>query len=106
MNINNKTRKILNVNQNDLIRYMTGLSRNRHITTTSKLLKNFNINDLYFYMKLIFVKNLKNNSICYRIFNYLLYSDYKNNTCSFIKEFKTICYNLNLDEDYVINNIE
>jgi hypothetical protein len=56
-------------------------------------------------MKLIFVKNLENNSICSRIFYHLLNSVYKNNTSSFIKELKTICDNSNPDEDYVINNI-
>ncbi len=35
MNINNKTRKILNFNENNLIRYISGLSRNSHITKIS-----------------------------------------------------------------------
>ena len=48
MNINKKTRNILNVEQIDLIRYMTGLSRNSHISKTTKILKLMIINDLYY----------------------------------------------------------
>ena len=53
----------MNVMQNDIIRYITGLSRNSHISKTTKILKLFNIQDLYYYMKLIFTKNLKNNNL-------------------------------------------
>ena len=70
MTINKKTLKSLNIAQNDLIRYMTGLSRNSHISNTLKILKLFNIFELYIYMKLIFVKNLKSNFICTSIFNF------------------------------------
>ena len=56
-------------------------------------------------MKLIFVKNLKNNSICQRIFNNLLNVKHKDNTKSFIKEFKDICNILELNYTDVINNI-
>ncbi len=37
MTINKKTLKTLNIAQNDLIRYMTGLSRNSHIYNTLKI---------------------------------------------------------------------
>ena len=90
MNINKKTLNMLNISQNNIIRYMTGLSRN--ITTTTKILNLFNIHDLYLYMKLIFIKNLKNNIICLKIFNYLLDADYKNNTNSFIRDFRSISF--------------
>ena len=50
-----------------------------------------NIQDLYRYMKLIFVKNVKNNSICNDIFKYILNANFKNNTKSFIKDFVSIC---------------
>jgi hypothetical protein len=63
MNLNKKTLKTINIGQNDIVRYITGLSRNSHISNTLKILKLFNINDLYYYMKLIFVKNLKSNYI-------------------------------------------
>jgi hypothetical protein len=48
-------------------------------------------------MKLIFVKNLINNNLCKKIFNYLLLSKYKNNTKSFIKEFMDVCKLMNLN---------
>ena len=72
MSINKSTLKNMNIAQNDLIRYMTGLSRNSHISNTLKILKLFNIFELYTYMKLIFVKNLKSSIICKSIFDYLL----------------------------------
>ena len=105
MNINNKTLKSINIAQNDIIRYMTGLSRNSHISNTLKILKIFNIYELYIYMKLIFVKNLRSNKICASIFNYLLSTNFKKTTLSFIREFNTICSKLNLDSSFVINNI-
>ena len=104
INLNKKTLNILNIGQNDIVRYITGLSRNSHISSTLKILKLFNINDLYFYMKLIFIKNLKSNHICNYIFNFLLTSNYKNNTLSFIKDFKTICVKLNESMFFVAAN--
>ena len=56
MTLNKKTLKTLNINQNNIIRYFTGLSRNSHITILTKILKFFNIHDLYYYMKLVFLK--------------------------------------------------
>ena len=105
MTINKKTLKSLNIAQNDLIRYMTGLSRNSHISNTLKILKLFNIFELYIYMKLIFVKNLKSNFICTSIFNFLLLENQKSCSLSFMKEFRIICAQLNLDVTYVIENI-
>ena len=84
---------------------MTGLSRNSHISNSLRILKLFNIFDLYTYMKIIFVKNLHSNSICKYIFNYLLTQNQKPRSLSFMKEFKIICINLDLDTGYVINNI-
>ena len=105
MTLNKKTIQMLNINQNNIIRYFTGLSRNSHISNVTKILKLFNMKDLYFYMKLVFIKNLKNNSICTRIFDYLLISNYRSNTISFIKDFDLICDTLELDEDFIIKNI-
>ena len=56
-------------------------------------------------MKLIFVKNLKSNYICNSIFNYLLISNYKTNTLSFIKEFNILCERLNESMVYFADNI-
>jgi glutaredoxin-related protein len=62
----------MNVSQNSIIIYMTGLSRKSHVSNTRKILKIMSINDLYKYMKLNFVKNLKNTNICNEIFKHLL----------------------------------
>ena len=105
MSINKKSLKTMNIAQNDLIRYMTGLSRNSHISDTLRILKIFNIFELYSYMKLIFVKNMKSNSICKTIFNYLLLEHQKPRSLSFMKEFKTICNKLEIDVNYAIENI-
>jgi hypothetical protein len=105
MQINKKTLSSMNLSQNSIIRFMTGLSKNSHISNTRKILKIMNIEELYIYMKLIFIKNLKNNSICLKIFNHLLIIKYKKNTKSFIKDFKNTCNILQMDSQNVINNI-
>ena len=51
---------------------MTGISKHCHISEVLEILKIFKIEDLNVYMKLIFVKNLKNSEICNDIFNFLL----------------------------------
>ncbi len=56
-------------------------------------------------MKLIFVKDLRSNKMCASVFNYLLSTNNKKTTLSFIREFNTICSKLNLDSSFVINNI-
>ena len=57
---------------------MTGLSKHSHISDVLKLLKLFKIQELYHYMKLVFVKNLTNNITGKKIFEYLLECHYKN----------------------------
>jgi hypothetical protein len=105
LSVNKKTLLKMNVSQNNIIRYITGLSKNSHVSNTRRILKILSINELYSYMKLIFVKNLNNNNLCKKIFNYLLSSKYKNNTKSFIKEFMDVCKEISLDHKYVIDNI-
>jgi hypothetical protein len=75
----------MNVNQNNIIRFMTGLSKNSHISNTRRILKLLSINELNDYMKLIFIKNLKYSKICNDIHNYLLNQNYKNNTKVLLK---------------------
>ena len=70
----------MNVSQNNIIRFTTGLSKNSHMSNTRNVLKIMNIQDLFKYMKLIFVKNVKNNSFCnLKIFKYILNANFKNN---------------------------
>ena len=104
MNIDKKTLKTLNIAQNDVIRYMTVLSRNSHISDTLRILRVFKMFALYLYMKLFFVKILKSNIICKAIFNHLLVVNHKR-SLSFMKEFKLICVKLDLEIIYVIENI-
>ncbi len=73
---------------------MTGLSRNSHNSNTRKILRILSIEELFKYMKLIFVKNLLNNKLCSDIFKLLLTTNYRNNSTSFIKNFKDICNEL------------
>ena len=57
-------------------------------------------------MKLVFVKNLKTNIICKAIFNHSLIVNHKPRLLSsFMKEFKLICVKLELEINYVIENI-
>jgi hypothetical protein len=107
MNLNKKTINTLNLNQNNIVRYMTGLSKYSHVSIVLKALKLFSFQELYHYMKFIFVKNLKNNNICSKIFEYLQTSSYRNRpgTKSFIKNFKNACIFINQKESYVIENI-
>jgi hypothetical protein len=107
MNLNKKTINTLNLNQNTIVRYMTGLSKHSHVSIVLKALKLFSFQELYHYMKFIFVKNLKNNNICSKIFEYLQTSSYRNrpDTKSFIKDFKNACLFINQKESYVIENI-
>ena len=103
--LNKKTINCLNMKQNNIIRYMTGLSKNSHVSGTRNILKIMNIVDLRKYMKLIFVKNVKNNDICYNIFKPMLNLTLKNNTKSFMKDFENICKELNLSKQQVVENI-
>ena len=48
----------LNLMQNSIVRYMTGLSKHSHISIVLKALKLFSFQELYYYIKFIFVKNL------------------------------------------------
>ncbi len=103
--VNKKTQSLLNISQNNLIRFLTGLSRNSHISNTRKILRILSIEELFKYMKLIFAKNLLSNKLCYDIFKLLLTTNYKDNSTSFIKNFKDICNELELEVKYVIKNI-
>ena len=104
--INKTTINRMNLCQNNIIRFITGLSKNSHVSNTRNILKIMNIQDLYKYMKLIFIKNVKNNSISNGIFRHILSSNFKNNTKSFIKDFVLICDELNLNKQYVVDNID
>jgi hypothetical protein len=97
--ISKTTLKQLDLIQNGILRYMTGLSKHCHISPVRKNLKLFNIIDLNLYMKLTFIKNIKNSSICNKIFLFKLNSNasYKPRSKCFIKEYLEICKYLEKD---------
>ena len=64
------------------------------------------LNELNDYMKLIFVKNLKNSKICTEIFNHLINNDYKKNSKSFIKEIGAIFNRLDINKFNLITDIQ
>ena len=78
------------------------------MTDILRVLSLFSIRELNVYMKLIFIKNLKNNAICNDIFNYLLsnYESIKPTSKTFLHSFINISVSLNLDEYFVIENVE
>jgi hypothetical protein len=76
-----------------------------HISNTRKTLRILSFDELFIYMKLVFIKNLKNNIICERIFSHLLVLKYKKNSKSFIRDFKYVCAALQIESTDIINNI-
>jgi hypothetical protein len=56
-------------------------------------------------MKLIFIKNYSKNLISNVIFKHILNSKFKNNTKIFIKDFVSICNELNLGKQYLVDKI-
>ena len=94
----------MNVNQNNIIRYMTGISK--HISNTRKILRILSINELTDYLKLIVVKNLRNSKICYEIFNHLNGNNYKKNKKSFINEIDNICSRMDIDKFNLMEDIQ
>ena len=105
MSINKKTLNSMNISQNNIIRYMTELSKHSHISNTRKTLRILSIDELFVYMKLVFIKNLENNIICQRIFNHILVLNCKKNSKSFIRGFKNVCVVLQSELTDIINNI-
>ena len=66
------TLKEINLSQNSIIRYIVGLAKICHMTDLLKVLELFDVRELNVYMKLVFIKNLKNNNLCKEIFNLLI----------------------------------
>jgi hypothetical protein len=106
--LNLTTLKKLNVEQNMIIRYMIGLHKNCHMSDLLVILRIFNIQELYTLYKLIFIKNLKNNKICSKIFNYLCNSlnNYNSRSPSFARDMNNLTNFLNLDICNISDNIE
>ena len=94
MFINSKTIKSLNLIQNSIVRYMTGLAKNSHISDILIFLKLLNINQLNMYMKIIFLKNIKHSVTCLYILNFLIKKPPKKSSLSFFNSAKHIASQL------------
>jgi hypothetical protein len=86
---------------------MLGISQYCHTSELLKDLKLFDINSLIIFMKLSFIRNIKNNNFTFKICSFLLenINNVKPKSSSFIHDYKKICNVLNLDFNYLINNI-
>ena len=85
---------------------MTGLSKSSHVSNTRKILRILSIHELNDYMKLIFIKNLKNSRICSEIFIYLINNNYSTNTKSIIKEIDSLCNRLDINKFSLLDDIQ
>ena len=85
---------------------MTGLSKSSHVSNTRKILRILSIHELNDYIKLIFIKNLKNSRICSKIFSYLINNNYSSNTKSIIKEIDSLCSRLDINKFSLLDDIQ
>ena len=107
MSVNKTTISKINVNQNIIIKSMLGISKFCHTSELLRVLRLFDINSLVTFMKLNFIKNLKNNYLSYKIFSTLLNNIDQMNpkSKSFISDYRNICCNLRIDSVFLLNNI-
>jgi hypothetical protein len=107
MSLNKATVTKININQNIMIKSMLGISKYCHTSELLRVLKLYDINCLIVFLKLSFIRNLKNNILTYKIFSFLFTNINLVNlkSKSFIIDYKNICSLLNLDHNYLINNI-
>ena len=103
MTLNNETLARINVSQNSIVRYIVGLYKKTHISPVLKALKLFNINALYLFFKMTFIKNLKKNFICKYIFDFLMKNTnaYCRNTNSFVRDIRGLIEYFNCDIQYL-----
>ena len=107
MSINKTTISKINVNQNIMIKSMLGISKYCHTSELLSVLRLFDINSLIIFLKLSFIKNIKNNILTFKIFSFLLNNVdlFSSKSKSFITDYKNIFSLLNLDCNYLFNNI-
>ena len=107
MTRNKETLARINVFQNSIVRCIVGLYKRTHISPVLKVLKLFNINELYLFFKMTFIKNLKKNFICKYIFDYLSKNMnlYCMNTQSFVRDMRALIQNFNCDINYLYIHI-
>jgi hypothetical protein len=98
-----KTRDLLNITQNNLIRQFIGLSKYCHISQILKCLKIYNFNELYIGSKLSFLDSIKNNQLSLDIFNVLCLelNVIQKNSISFKKDIIILQNNFNIDIELI-----
>jgi hypothetical protein len=71
--IKKSTLSKLDIMQNNIVRYMIGISNKCHISQVLTTLKIFNIQELNNYMKLNFIANTMNSTVCKKMFTYVMF---------------------------------
>ena len=70
MSLNKATVTKININQNIMIKSMLGISKYCHTSELLRVLNLYDINCLIVFLKLSFIRNLKNNILTYKIFSF------------------------------------
>jgi hypothetical protein len=97
--LNIKTRNIINLKQNTLIRQLIGINKYSHISDILKCLRIYDFHDLYISSKLSFLEMIKSNELSLSILNFLC-SDLENinkHTNSFKKDIQLVQSHFDLD---------
>ena len=78
--------------QNKCLKHIIGMNFYSTMTDVLKCLKIFNINQLYIYSKINFIKSINNNLLCVKIFNTLIdeYDSISKRSKSFKKDLQLI----------------
>ena len=91
-NLTKSSANKINIAQNSIIRYMLGLPKRSHMSDVLSILQIFPISYLNTYMKLIFLKNIKNSELCMNLFENLKLNRYSKSSPSIFKEWHSIAY--------------
>ena len=98
MTIDKKTLNDINLNQNFLIRFMVGISKYSHISEVRSILKIQDFHHLYLSYKVNFMKQLNNNTLTRKIFEYLNQrTDLDKKSLSYSHEIKSIFRSYNTE---------
>jgi hypothetical protein len=108
MSINKKTVKLINMEQNTLIRYMIGLHKYCHMSDLLVTLRLFNIGELINFHKLTFMKNLGGSEVCKSIFDHLVLNlnDYQKYHLFYARDMRNISNFFKNDISNIYENIK
>ena len=88
--LNKETRDYLNISQNNILRQILGIHKYCHMSKILKCLKVFDLENLYVYSKLSFLKSIKQNVITSFIFSELCSSKRNRLSKSFVQDIKVL----------------